>query len=198
MLYHQVIDIGAYILFLDEKPIEPKAARIVLTGTEDKLVSVGFNVDFRLRDLKAHISNILKRSLAISEEMVEWFFENLPITRTISASFNLNKDIFKNLEDKYYECETIDQFLRVKTDSTAIVGPLLNLDYYELVGLEIVSDEEEEEDLFSDSYMVAEKADSQIQCFLTSELFPNWFLCRLQQHCVEFWLSCSLTGDTNS
>ena len=153
MLYHQVIDIGAYILFLDEKPVEPKAARIVLTGTEDKLVSVGFNVDFRLRDLKAHISNILKRSVAISEEMVEWFFESLPITRTISASFNLNKDMFKNLEDKYYECETIDQFLRVKIDSSAVVSPLLNLDFYELVGLEIVSDEEGSEDMFSDSYM---------------------------------------------
>jgi hypothetical protein len=167
MLYHQVIDIGAYILFLDEKPVEPKAARIVLTGTEDKLVSVGFNVDFRLRDLKAHISNILKRSIAISEEMVEWFFDNLPITRTISTSFNLNKDMFKTLEDKYYECETIDQFLRVKPESSAVVGPLLNLDFYELVGLEIVSDDEEE-DLFSDSYMGAgdnEKADSMFSYF---------------------------------
>jgi len=153
MLYHQVIEIGAYVLFLDEKPIEPKVARIVLTGTEDKLVGIGFNVDFRIRDLKNHISNILKRSVAISEEMVEWFFENLPITRTISASFNLNKDIFKNVEDKYYDCETIDQFLRVKTDSQAVVGPLLNLDYYELVGLEIVDDDSEEEDLFSNSYM---------------------------------------------
>jgi hypothetical protein len=167
MLYHQVIDIGAYILFLDEKPVEPKAARIVLTGTEDKLVSVGFNVDFRLRDLKAHISNILKRSIAISEEMVEWFFDNLPITRTISTSFNLNKDMFKTLEDKYYECETIDQFLRVKPESSAVVGPLLNLDFYELVGLEIVSDDEEE-DLFSDSYMGSgdnEKADSMFSYF---------------------------------
>jgi len=167
MLYHQVIDIGAYILFLDEKPVEPKAARIVLTGTEDKLVSVGFNVDFRLRDLKAHISNILKRSIAISEEMVEWFFDNLPITRTISTSFNLNKDMFKTLEDKYYECETIDQFLRVKPESSSVVSPLLNLDFYELVGLEIVSDEEEQ-DLFSDSYMSSgdnEKADSMFSYF---------------------------------
>lgn len=167
MLYHQVIEIGAYILFLDEKPVEPKAARIVLTGTEDKLVSVGFNVDFRLRDLKAHISNILKRSVAISEEMVEWFFENLPITRTISASFNLNKDMFKTLEDRYYECETIDQFLRVKPDAQSVVGPLLNLDFYELVGLEIVSDEDDE-DMFSDSYMSnsdAEKADSMFSYF---------------------------------
>lgn len=167
MLYHQVIDIGAYILFLDEKPIEPKAARIVLTGTEDKLVSVGFNVDFRLRDLKSHISNILKRSVAISEEMVEWFFESLPITRTIAASFNLNKDIFKNLEDKYYECETIDQFLRVKTDNNAVVGPLLNLDFYELVGLEIVSDDESE-DLFSDTFMGTagnEESDSMFSYF---------------------------------
>ena len=92
MLYHQIIDIGAYILFLDEKPIDHKAARMVLTGTEDKLVSVGFNVDFRLRDLKSHVSNILKRSLSISEEMVDWFFESLPITRTVAASFNLNKE----------------------------------------------------------------------------------------------------------
>lgn len=152
MLYHQVIDIGAYILFLDEKPIEPKSAKIVLTGTEDKLVSVGFNVDFRLRDLKSHISNILKRSIAISEEMVEWFFEHLPITRTISTSFNLNKEMFKNLEDKYYSCETIDQFLRVKTDASSIVSPLLNLDFYELVGLEIVSDEEDE-NMFKDDYI---------------------------------------------
>lgn len=152
MLYHQVIDIGAYILFLDEKPIEPKAARIILTGTEDKLVSVGFNVDFRLRDLKSHISNILKRSIAISEEMVEWFFDHLPITRTVSTSFNLNKDMFKTLEDKYYSCETIDQFLRVKTDASSIVSPLLNLDFYELVGLEIVSDNEDE-DAFKDDYM---------------------------------------------
>lgn len=168
MLYHQVIDIGAYILFLDEKPVEPKAARIVLTGTEDKLVSVGFNVDFRLRDLKSHISNILKRSVAISEEMVEWFFESLPITRTIAGSFNLNKDIFKNLEDRYYECETIDQFLRVKTDSNSVVGPLLNLDFYELVGLEIVSDDEEEDDLFSDNIMGAagkEDSDSMFSYF---------------------------------
>ncbi|MBC7473188.1 MAG: hypothetical protein H7263_02765 [Candidatus Sericytochromatia bacterium] len=144
MLYHQVIDIGAYILFLDEKPVEPKAARIVLTGTEDKLISVGFNVDFRLRDLKSHITNILKRSISISEEMVEWFFEHMPITRTISTSFTLNKEMFKNLEDKYYSCETIDQFLRVKTDATSIVSPLLNLDFYELVGLEIISDEDDE------------------------------------------------------
>lgn len=152
MLYHQVIDIGAYILFLDEKPVEHKEARIVLTGTEDKLVSVGFNVDFRLRDLKSHISNILKRSLSISEEMVDWFFESLPITRTVAASFNLNKDMFKTLEDKYYECETVDQFLRVKIDNSSVVSPLLNLDFYELVGLEIISDNEDE-NRFSDSYM---------------------------------------------
>ncbi|GIW21242.1 MAG: hypothetical protein KatS3mg068_0249 [Candidatus Sericytochromatia bacterium] len=167
MLYHQVIEIGSYVLFLNEKPVEPKAARLVLTGTEDKLVAVGFNVDFRLRDLKAHISNILKRSIAISEEMVEWFFETLPITRTISTSFNLNKDIFKNLEDKYYECETIDQFLRVKIDSNAVVGPLLNLDFYELVGLEIVSDEDSE-DLFSNSYLAGdniEESDSMFAYF---------------------------------
>lgn len=167
MLYHQVIDIGAYILFLDEKPIEPKAAKIILTGTEDKLVSIGFNVDFRLRDLKAHISNILKRSIAISEEMVEWFFEHMPINRTIATSFNLNKDIFKGLEDKYYECETIDQFLRVKVDSNAIVSPLLNLDFYELVGLEIVSDTESD-DLFSDGYMSkssGEQTDSMFSYF---------------------------------
>ncbi|MFN8671369.1 MAG: hypothetical protein U0457_04695 [Candidatus Sericytochromatia bacterium] len=154
MLYHQIIDIGAYILSLDEKPIEHKAARMVLTGTEDKLVSVGFNIDFRLRDLKAHISNILKRSLSISEEMVDWFFESLPITRTVAASFNLNKDIFKTLEDKYYDCETIDQFLRVKVDNASVISPLLNLDFYELVGLEIISDEEDENRL-SDSYMKA-------------------------------------------
>lgn len=167
MLYHQVIDIGAYILFLDEKPIEPKAAKIILTGTEDKLVSIGFNVDFRLRDLKAHISNILKRSIAISEEMVEWFFEHMPINRTIATSFNLNKDMFKGLEDKYYECETIDQFLRVKVDSNAIVSPLLNLDFYELVGLEIVSDTESD-DLFSDGYMSkssTEQTDSMFSYF---------------------------------
>ncbi|MEK7434741.1 MAG: hypothetical protein AABZ74_16525 [Cyanobacteriota bacterium] len=153
MLYHQIIDIGAYILFLDEKPIDHKAARMVLTGTEDKLVSVGFNVDFRLRDLKSHVSNILKRSLSISEEMVDWFFESLPITRTVAASFNLNKDIFKTLEDKYYDCETVDQFLRVKVDNST-TSPLLNLDFYELVGLEIISDEEDENRL-SDSYMKA-------------------------------------------
>lgn len=153
MLYHQIIDIGAYILFLDEKPIDHKAARMVLTGTEDKLVSVGFNVDFRLRDLKSHVSNILKRSLSISEEMVDWFFESLPITRTVAASFNLNKDIFKTLEDKYYDCETVDQFLRVKVDNST-TSPLLNLDFYELVGLEIISDDEDENRL-SDSYMKA-------------------------------------------
>ncbi len=153
MLYHQIIDIGAYILFLDEKPIDHKAARMVLTGTEDKLVYVGFNVDFRLRDLKSHVSNILKRSLSISEEMVDWFFESLPITRTVAASFNLNKDIFKTLEDKYYDCETVDQFLRVKVDNST-TSPLLNLDFYELVGLEIISDDEDENRL-SDSYMKA-------------------------------------------
>lgn len=159
MLYHQVIDIGAYILFLDEKPIDHKEARMVLTGTEDKLVSVGFNVDFRLRDLKFHVSNILKRSLSISEEMVDWFFENLPITRTVSASFNLNKDMFKTLEDKYYDCETVDQFLRVKIDNSSVVSPLLNLDFYELVGLEIISDDEDENRL-SDSYMKSSDEDN--------------------------------------
>lgn len=167
MLYHQVIDIGAYVLFLDEKPVEPKSAKIILTGTEDKLVSIGFNVDFRLRDLKAHISNILKRSVAISEEMVEWFFEHMPITRTISTSFNLNKEMFKSLEDKYYDCDSIDQFLRVKVDSNSVVSPLLNLDFYELVGLELLA-ENQDDDKLADGYMSVgneEQADSMFAYF---------------------------------
>lgn len=142
MLYHQVIDIGAYILFLDDKPIEPKIAEIVLTGTEDKLVGAGFHIQFRLRDLLQHISNILKRSPQISEEMVDWFLENLPITRTIACSFELNKEVFKEIEPAYYNCETIDQFLKVKPDNTAIISPLLNLDLYELVGMELATEDE--------------------------------------------------------
>lgn len=146
MLYHQVIDIGAYILFLDEKPIEPKMAKIILTGTEDKLVGISFNIQFRLRDLMVHLSNILKRSSEISEEMVDFFLENVPLNRTVATSFNLNKTIFKELEENYYKCETIDQFLKIKPDPTAIVAPLLNLDLYELVGLEIVPEDLELKD----------------------------------------------------
>ena len=142
MLYHQIIEIGAYILFLDEKPVEPKRAEIVLTGTEDKLVGIGFQIQFRLRDLVQHISNILKRSPQISEEMVDWFLENLPITRTISASFELNKEIFREIEPAYYACETIDQFLKVKPDGNSIISPLLNLDLYELVGLDLATEDE--------------------------------------------------------
>lgn len=143
MLYHQMIDIGAYILFLDGLPIEPRSARIVLTGTEDKLTAVGFDIHFRLRDLLGHMGNILQRSHTISDEMVEWFLENLPIHRTVATSFNLDKKVFRQLEESYYECQTIDQFLKIKLDPDDTVPPLLNLDLYELVGLELVPDEED-------------------------------------------------------
>jgi hypothetical protein len=144
MLYHQMIDIGAYILFLDGLPIEPRSARIVLTGTEDKLSAIGFDIHFRLRDLLHHMGNILQRSTTISDEMVDWFLENVPIHRTVATSFNLNKQVFKQLEENYYQCQTIDQFLKTKLDMDDVVPPLLNIDLYELVGLELVPDEMDE------------------------------------------------------
>jgi len=141
MLYHQSIEIGAYVLFLDGLPIEPKSARIVLTGSEDKLVSIGFDIHFRLRDLLGHIHNVLQRSSSISQEMVDWFMESLPITRTIATFFTLNKAVFRSLEDEYYNCESIDQFLKIKLDPSDILPPLLNLELYELVALEVVTDD---------------------------------------------------------
>jgi hypothetical protein len=143
MLYHQMIDIGAYILFLDGLPIEPRVARIVLTGTEDKLNAIGFDIHFRLRDLLHHMGNILQRSTTISDEMVDWFLDSVPIHRTVATSFNLNKQVFKQLEESYYQCTSIDQFLKLKLDPDDIVPALLNLDLYEMVGLELVPDEED-------------------------------------------------------
>lgn len=161
MLFHQVINIGAYILTLDEKPVEPKEAKIVLTGTEDRLVNVGMNLQFRLRDLTVIIGSMLKRSTEISEEMVEWFLESLPLNRTIDTAMNLNKDIFNRIEDQYYKCSNIDQFLKIKTNNRDMYPTLLNLDSYELVGLDVVGEKVEEEDedmesVFSDSDSVGD------------------------------------------
>lgn len=154
MLYHQMIDIGAYIMSLDEKPIEPKAAKIVLTGTEDHLVGVGVSLEFRLRDLMPHLSSMLKRTSEVSEEMVEWFIQKLPLNRLVEVSMNLKKEILQQIEDLYYGCDTIDQFLKIKLNPRDMYPTLLNLDFYELAGLNVsgeqVMDEEiERESVFS-------------------------------------------------
>lgn len=147
MLYHQAIDIGAYILSLEEKPIEPKSARIILTGTEDKLVGVGMSIEFRLRDLNMIIGSLLKRTTEVSEEMVTWFTESLPLNRIIEISLNLNKNVFSQIEPSYYNCDTIDQFLKFKLQQRDMHPTLLNLDVYELCGLNVsgenIVDEEE-------------------------------------------------------
>lgn len=140
MLYHQLIDINAYILFLDSQPVEPKLSLLVLTGTEEKLTGIGLHVHFRLRDLLAQLQAVLQNAPTLSEEMVEWFLGNLPINRTIALSFTLSKNIFKELEDSYYDCQTVDQFLKTRLDRDDIIAPLLNLDMYELVGMELVTD----------------------------------------------------------
>ena len=154
MLYHQMIDIGAYIMSLDEKPIEPKSAKIVLTGTEDKIVNVGVSIEFRLRDLIPHLSSMLKRTSEVSEEMVEWFIQKLPLNRVVEVSMNLKKEIMNRIEDSYYKCDTIDQFLKVKLNPRDMYPTLLNLDFYELAGMNVagekVGDEEiERESVFS-------------------------------------------------
>ncbi len=92
------------------------------------------------------ITNKITRTITLMTYLLIHYSENLGKTFT-------NKDIFKTLEDKYYDCETVDQFLRVKVDNST-TSPLLNLDFYELVGLEIISDDEDENRL-SDSYMKA-------------------------------------------
>lgn len=154
MLYHQMIDIGAYIMSLDEKPIEPKSAKIVLTGTEDRIVNVGVSIEFRLRDLMPHLSSMLKRTSEVSEEMVEWFIQKLPLNRVVEVSMNLKKEIMERIEDSYYKCDTIDQFLKVKLNPRDMYPTLLNLDFYELSGMnvagETVVDEEiERESVFA-------------------------------------------------
>lgn len=154
MLYHQMIDIGAYIMSLDEKPIEPKSAKIVLTGTEDRIVNVGVSIEFRLRDLMPHLSSMLKRTSEVSEEMVEWFIQKLPLNRVVEVSMNLKKEIMERIEDAYYKCDTIDQFLKIKLNPRDMYPTLLNLDFYELSGLnvageKIVDEEVERESVFA-------------------------------------------------
>lgn len=154
MLYHQMIDIGAYIMSLDEKPIEPKSAKIVLTGTEDRIVNVGVSIEFRLRDLMPHLSSMLKRTSEVSEEMVEWFIQKLPLNRVVEISMNLKKEIMDRVEDSYYKCDTIDQFLKIKLNPRDMYPTLLNLDFYELSGMnvageKIVDEEVERESVYS-------------------------------------------------
>lgn len=147
MLYHQLIDINAYILFLDTQPVEPKLSLLVLTGTEEKLTAIGLHVHFRLRDLLSQIQVILQNAPTMSEEMVDWFLGNLPINRTIAMSFTMSKKVFKELEDSYYACQTVDQFLKTRLDRDDIIAPLLNLDMYELVGMELVTDAMSQDDV---------------------------------------------------
>lgn len=151
MLYHQMIDIGAYILSLDEKPIEPKSAKIVLTGTEDRIVNVGVSIEFRLRDLMPHLSSMLKRTSEVSEEMVEWFIQKLPLNRIVEVSMNLKKEIMQQVEDQYYNCDTIDQFLKIKLNPRDMYPTLLNLDFYELAGLNVPGEQNLDEDIEAES-----------------------------------------------
>jgi len=151
MLYHQMIDIGAYILSLDEKPIEPKSAKIILTGTEDRLVGVGVSLEFRLRDLMPHLSSMLKRTTEVSEEMVEWFIQKLPLNRVVEVSLNLKKEIMSQVEDTYYGCDTIDQFLKIKLNPRDMYPTLLNLDFYELSGMNVAGEQVVDEDAERDS-----------------------------------------------
>ncbi len=151
MLYHQMIDIGAYIMSLDEKPIEPKSAKIVLTGTEDRLVGVGMSLEFRLRDLMPYLSSMLKRTSEVSEEMVEWFIQKLPLNRVVDVSMNLKKEILQQIEEMYYGCDTIDQFLKIKLNPRDMYPTLLNLDFYELSGMNVPGEQLMDEELEKDS-----------------------------------------------
>ncbi|MBF2054302.1 MAG: hypothetical protein IGS03_12695 [Candidatus Sericytochromatia bacterium] len=151
MLYHQMIDIGAYILSLDEKPIEPKSAKIILTGTEDRLVGVGVCVEFRLRDLMPYLNSMLKRTSEVSEEMVEWFIQKLPLNRLVEVSMNLKKEIMNQIEEMYYGCDTIDQFLKIKLNPRDMYPTLLNLDFYELAGLNVAGEQILDEEIERDS-----------------------------------------------
>jgi len=151
MLYHQMIDIGAYILSLDEKPIEPQSAKIILTGTEDRLVGIGVSVEFRLRDLMPHLSSMLKRTSEVSEEMVEWFIQKLPLNRLVDVSMNLKKEVMQQIEDMYYGCDTIDQFLKIKLNPRDMYPTLLNLDFYELAGLNVAGEQVMDEEIEKES-----------------------------------------------
>lgn len=157
MLYHQMIDIGAYIMSLDDKPIDPQSAKIILTGTEDRLVGVGVNLEFRLRDLMPHLSSMLKRTTEVSEEMVEWFIQKLPLNRVVEVSMNLKKEVLSQIEESYYHCDTIDQFLKIKLNPRDMYPTLLNLDFYELSGLnvageQVIDEEKEKESVFSSEH----------------------------------------------
>lgn len=151
MLYHQMIDIAAYIMSLDDKPIEPKAAKIVLTGTEDRLVGVGMSLEFRLRDLMPHLSSMLKRTSEVSEEMVEWFIQKLPLNRVVEVSMNLKKEVLSQIEELYYNCDTIDQFLKIKLNPRDMYPTLLNLDFYELAGLNVPGEQILDEEMEKES-----------------------------------------------
>lgn len=151
MLYHQMIDIGAYIMSLDDKPIEPKSAKIVLTGTEDRLVGVGMSLEFRLRDLMPHLSSMLKRTSEVSEEMVEWFIQKLPLNRVVDVSMNLKKEVLSQIEELYYGCDTIDQFLKIKLNPRDLYPTLLNLDFYELSGMNVPGEQMMDEEIEKDS-----------------------------------------------
>lgn len=156
MLYHQMIDIGAYIMSLDEKPIEPKSAKIVLTGTEDRIVNVGVSIEFRLRDLMPHLSSMLKRTSEVSEEMVEWFIQKLPLNRVVEISMNLKKEIMERVEDSYYKCDTIDQFLKIKLNPRDMYPTLLNLDFYELSGMNVAGEKIVDEEVERESVYASE------------------------------------------
>ncbi|HEY9840823.1 MAG TPA: hypothetical protein V6D23_10235 [Candidatus Obscuribacterales bacterium] len=156
MLYHQMIDIAAYIMSLDDKPIEPKTAKIVLTGTEDRLVGVGMSLEFRLRDLMPHLSSMLKRTSEVSEEMVEWFIQKLPLNRVVDVSMNLKKEVLTQIEEQYYNCDTIDQFLKIKLNPRDLYPTLLNLDFYELSGLNVPGEQLMDDELEKDSVYAAD------------------------------------------
>lgn len=159
MLYHQMIDIGAYIMSLDEKPIEPKSAKIVLTGTEDRIVNVGVSIEFRLRDLMPHLSSMLKRTSEVSEEMVEWFIQKLPLNRVVEISMNLKKEIMERVEDAYYKCDTIDQFLKIKLNPRDMYPTLLNLDFYELSGMNVAGEKFVDEEIERESVYATDADD---------------------------------------
>ncbi|MEZ0371572.1 MAG: hypothetical protein ACAI44_20950 [Candidatus Sericytochromatia bacterium] len=156
MLYHQMIDIAAYIMSLDDKPIEPKTAKIVLTGTEDRLVGVGMSLEFRLRDLMPHLSSMLKRTSEVSEEMVEWFIQKLPLNRVVDVSMNLKKEVLTQIEELYYNCDTIDQFLKIKLNPRDLYPTLLNLDFYELSGLNVPGEQLMDDEVEKDSVYAAD------------------------------------------
>jgi hypothetical protein len=84
---------GAYDLFSDGLPIEPRSARIVLSGPRIA-TGIGF-IHSRLRDLLGHKGNIQRRT----RFPMRWSigFENLPIHPTVSTA-STDKKVFKQLK----------------------------------------------------------------------------------------------------